>query len=140
VYFSMPYRMIGWPVAAGMLAHAAHWWAITGWNADLATAALLACLLVGVMLIPVAYYLRMPFAAIGFAAVVALVPGVYVFRTLSGVIQLQSNSSPDLLAATASDASVAILVVAGMAIGLAVPMRIRDALVSARWQAGKARH
>jgi len=28
VYFSMPWRMIGWPVAAGMLAHAAHWLAL----------------------------------------------------------------------------------------------------------------
>jgi uncharacterized membrane protein YjjP (DUF1212 family) len=140
VYFSMPYRMIGWPVAAGMLAHAAHWWAITGLNADLPTAALLACLLVGLMLVPVAHFLRMPFTAIGFAAVVALVPGVYVFRTLSGIIQLQSNTSPDLLAATASDAAVAILVVAGMAIGLAVPMRIRDVLVSARRRSDNPRH
>jgi hypothetical protein len=63
-----------------------------------------------------------------------------VFRTLSGCIQLQSNASPDLLALTASDASVAILVVAGMAIGFAVPMRIRDALVSVRRQADKARN
>lgn len=142
VYFSMPYRMIGWPVAAGMLAHAAHWWALRGWNTDLPTAALVACLLVGIVLIPVAHFLRVPFAAIGFAAVVALVPGVYVFRTLSGIIQLQNKTSPDLLAATVSDAAMATLVVAGMAIGLVVPMRIRDILVSAsaRRRADNSRH
>jgi len=130
VYFSMPYRMIGWPVAAGMLARAAYWWALMGWQVDLPTAALVACLLVGVMLIPVAYFLRMPFAAIGFAAVVALVPGVYVFRMLSGIIQMQSKPSADVLVATASDAAVAGMVVAGMAIGLVLPMRIRDVLVT----------
>jgi uncharacterized membrane protein YjjP (DUF1212 family) len=131
VYFSMPYRMIGWPVVAGMLAHAAHWYALAGWKLDLPTAALAACLLVGLLLIPVSHFLRMPFAAIGFASVVALVPGVYVFRMLSGIVQLQSTTSADLLAATVSDAAVATLVVAGMAIGLVVPMRLRDALVSA---------
>jgi len=128
VYFSMPYRMIGWPVAAGMLAHATHWWALTGWKVSLPTAALLACLLVGFLLIPVAHLLRMPFAAIGFASVVAMVPGVYVFRTLSGVLQLQ-NATSSVLAATVSDAAVATLVVAGMAIGLVVPMHLRDVLV-----------
>jgi len=128
VYFSMPYRMIGWPVAAGMLAHATHWWALTGWKVSLPTAALVACVLVGVLLTPVAHFLRMPFAAIGFASVVAMVPGVYVFRTLSGILQLQSATS-SVLAATVSDAAVAALVVAAMAIGLVVPMHIRDALV-----------
>jgi uncharacterized membrane protein YjjB (DUF3815 family) len=131
VYFSMPYRMIGWPVAAGMLAGGAHWWALTGWNAHLPTAALVACLLVGVMLVPVAHFLRIPFTAIGFAAVVALVPGVYLFRMLSGIMQLQTTASPELLAATVSDAAVATLVVAGMAIGLVVPMHVRDVLISA---------
>jgi uncharacterized membrane protein YjjP (DUF1212 family) len=131
VYFSMPYRMIGWPVAAGMLARGVHWWAVTGWKVDLPTAALVACLLVGVLLIPVSHFLRMPFAAIGFAAIVALVPGVYVFRAVSGILQLQNNASADLLAATVSDAVVATLVVAAMAIGVAVPMRLRDVLVSA---------
>jgi uncharacterized membrane protein YjjP (DUF1212 family) len=130
VYFSMPYRMIGWPVAAGMLAHAMHWWALTGWKVSLPTAALVACLLVGFLLIPVAHFLRMPFAAIGFASVVAMIPGVYVFRTLSGLVQLQNTTSP-VLAATVSDATVATLVVAGMAIGLVVPMHIRDVLVAA---------
>ena len=88
------------------------------------------------LLIPVSHFLRMPFAAIGFASVVALVPGVYVFRMLSGIVQLQSTTSADLLAATVSDAAVAILVVAGMAIGLVVPMCLRDALVFA----GARRH
>jgi uncharacterized membrane protein YjjB (DUF3815 family) len=140
VYFSMPYRMIVWPVVVGMLARAAHWWAISGWHFDLPLAALLSCLLVGVVLIPVAHLLRIPFAAIGFAAVVALVPGVYVFRMLSGVEQLQSNTSPQLLAATVSDAALSSLIVAGMAIGLVVPMRIRDHLVAAanRQQAKEA--
>jgi uncharacterized membrane protein YjjB (DUF3815 family) len=122
--------MIGWPVAAGMLAHAAHWWTLAEWKVGLPTAALVSCLLVGVLLVPVSHVLRMPFAAIGFAAVVAMVPGVYVFRMLSGIVQLQSTTS-DVLAATVSDAAVATLVVAGMAIGLVVPMRIRDVVVRA---------
>jgi uncharacterized membrane protein YjjP (DUF1212 family) len=132
VYFSMPYRMIGWPVGVGMVAHAAHWWSITNWHASLAVAALLSCLVVGTALAPIAYLLRIPFAAIGFAAVVALVPGMYVFRTLAGLVQLTSNASPPLLTAAASDGAIAALVVAGMAIGLAVPNHIRNAVLAAR--------
>lgn len=132
VYFSMPYRMIGWPVAAGMIAHAAHWWAISIWHASLAVGAFVSCLIVGTALSPVAHLLRMPFAAIGFAAVVALVPGMYVFRTLAGLVQLASNASPALLTEAASNGTVAALVVAGMAVGLTVPNRIRNAILAAR--------
>jgi uncharacterized membrane protein YjjP (DUF1212 family) len=110
VYFSMPYRMIGWPVVAGMAAHAVHWWAMTAGHQSLATAAFLACLLVGI----------------------ALVPGVYMFRMLAGLVELPGTASPQLLAATVSDGAVAALVVTGMAVGLVVPMHIRDAMVAAR--------
>jgi uncharacterized membrane protein YjjB (DUF3815 family) len=109
-----------------------HWWAITAWHLSLATAAFLACLLVGAALVPVAHLLRMPFAAIGFASVVALVPGVYIFRMLSGLVQLPGSASPALLAATVSDGAVASLVVTGMAVGLVVPMHTRDAIVASR--------
>jgi uncharacterized membrane protein YjjP (DUF1212 family) len=131
VYFSMPYRMIGWPVAAGMVAHAAHWWSITVWHASLAIAAMVSCLIVGTTLAPIAYLLRMPFTAIGFAAVVSLVPGMYVFRTLAGLVQLTSSASPPLLTAAASSGAVAAWVVAGMAIGLVVPNHIRNAVAAA---------
>lgn len=136
VYFSMPYPMIGWSVAAGMLAHAVHWWSMTAWHASLAVAALVSCLVVGALLAPVSYLLRIPFAAIGFAAVVALVPGMYVFRTLAGLSQLTSNPSPALLTAAASNGAIAALVVAGMAIGLVVPNHIRNAILSARERRG----
>jgi uncharacterized membrane protein YjjB (DUF3815 family) len=128
----MPYRMVGWPVAAGMLAHLAHWWLINTWHASLAFAALVSCLIVGTALAPIAYRLRMPFAAIGFAAVVALVPGMYIFRSLAGLVQLASSASPAVLAAAASDAAVASLVVAAMASGLIVPNHARNAILAAR--------
>lgn len=122
VFFSMPYRTIGWPVGVGMLAHAGHWWATTVAHADLAVAALASCLLVGVLLVPISHHLRIPFAAIGFASVVAMVPGVYVFRMLSGLAVFAGQPTPELLTSLAADGAVAALIIAGMATGLAVPM------------------
>jgi uncharacterized membrane protein YjjP (DUF1212 family) len=132
VFFSMPYRMIGWPVAVGMLAHAAHWWTLTVWHVDIATAALVSCLIAGVLLIPISHYLRMPFAAIGFASVVALVPGVYVFRMLSGLVRFADLPAPELLTSLTSDGAVALLVIAGMATGLAAPMHAYAVVASRR--------
>ena len=128
VFFSMPYRMIGWPVAVGMLGHAAHWWALTVWQVDIATAALVSCLIAGTLLVPISHYLRMPFAAIGFASVVALVPGVYVFRMLSGLVQFARLPTSDLLTSLTSDGATAVLVITGMATGLAVPMHAYSVL------------
>ena len=51
VFFSTPLRMLGWPVAIGMLAHAVRWGALKA-GAGVATGALVACLLVGGILAP----------------------------------------------------------------------------------------
>ncbi len=131
VFFSMPYRMIGWPVAVGMLGHATHWWALTVWHTDIATAALISCLITGILLIPISHSLRIPFAAIGFASVVALVPGVYVFRMLAGVVQFATVPTSALLTSLTSDGAVAALVITGMATGLAVPMHFYAVLTAA---------
>jgi uncharacterized membrane protein YjjP (DUF1212 family) len=123
VYFSMPWRMIGWPVGAGMLAHGVHWYALEA-GVSMALAAFASCLLVGVLLVPVSHHMRIPFAGIGFAAVVALVPGVFVFRTLSGFVEFVGNPSAQLLSATAADLIGATVIVVGMALGLALPMHL----------------
>ena len=43
VFFSMPLRMLGWPAAVGMLAHALRWWT-SPCGFGVATGALVACL------------------------------------------------------------------------------------------------
>lgn len=121
VYFAMPYRLIAWPVVVGALAHGLRWWAMTYWGVNIAVGAFLACLLVGIVMSVVSARLHIPFAAVAFAAVVSLVPGVYVFRMLDALGSLPFTGTADTLLAAVSDGTTAALIVLAMAVGLAIP-------------------
>ena len=62
-------------------------------------------------------------AAIGFASVVSMIPGVYLFRLASGLLQIAggSGTTVDLLSATAADGLIAVIVILAMSFGLVVP-------------------
>jgi hypothetical protein len=70
----------------------------------------------------------MPFAAIGFASVVSIMPGVYLFRMASGLVQIAATPQPslELISATIANGMTAGVIIVAMSFGLIIPKLIID--------------
>jgi uncharacterized membrane protein YjjP (DUF1212 family) len=123
-FFAMPWRMLPIPILIGALAHACRWAVIAVGGGSVETGALVACLVVSTLVTPIADRLSLPFAAVGFASVVSLIPGVFLFRMAGGLVELVAvgrKASPELLLSTVTDGMTAVLIFLAMAFGLIAP-------------------
>ena len=128
-FFNMPWRMLPIPILVGMLAHACRWAVISRAGATAETGALVACIVVGIIMTPIANRLRLPFAGVAFASVVSLLPGVFLFRMAAGVIDivmLDERAPRELFVQVTSDGMTALLIVLAMAFGLILPKMCID--------------
>ena len=127
-FFSMPWRLLVVPVTVGMVCHAMHWTAMA-WGADVALAALVACALAGTMSAVASRHLDLPFAALAFASVVSMMPGVFIFELAGGLSQLYRDggvASAALSSSIYANGMTAMLVVMAMTFGLIVPKMLLD--------------
>jgi uncharacterized membrane protein YjjP (DUF1212 family) len=142
-FFSMPWRLLAFPIAAGMLAHAARWALITVAGTNAATGALVACMLVSALVTPVVDRLHLPFAALAFCAVVSLMPGFFLFNAATGIVELISigpSAPPALLMSIATNGATAFLIIMAMTFGLILPRMLFERALSRMTRHDRAMH
>ena len=127
VLFSMPLQLLPLPILVGALAQALRWLALTQ-GFGVGAAALIACLSIGTILIPIARKQQIPFAAIGFISVVSMIPGSYLFTMAAGLVQIAAgqDATLDLIAGTLTNGTVALLITLAISLGLVIPKLVFD--------------
>jgi uncharacterized membrane protein YjjP (DUF1212 family) len=135
IFFTIPAQMLVYPVVMGMGAHAVRYWAMSHFELSNAAASGLACLFVGIVLVPIARRLRLPFAAVGFASVVSMIPGIFLFRLGGGLLEITKSighSFQPALSGVVADGATAFLTVVTMCLGLVLPKSLYDYLAQVR--------
>jgi hypothetical protein len=106
--FSMPWRLLAVPIAAGML--------------------------VSVLATPVVDRLHLPFVAVAFSAVVSLMPGFFLFNAATGLVELVSigpGAPAALLTSVVTNGAAAFLIIMAMTFGLILPRMLFERLLPA---------
>jgi len=134
VLFSMPLRLLPLPIIVGAFAQALRWGVLAA-GFRVGAAALVASLAIGLILIPVARRQQLPFAAIGFIAVVSMIPGSYLFTMAAGLAQIATGEDMtlELIGVTLASGTQALLIIVAISLGLVIPKLVLD-FIDERWK------
>ena len=98
-------------------------------GANVATRALVACILVSIIVTPVVDHLHLPLAAFGFSSVVSMMPGFFLFEAAIALVELVSmggRAPVTLLTDIAANGATAFLVILAMTFGLILPRMLLE--------------
>ena len=121
--FNVPRKMLAACVLCGMLGHGTREICLN-MGLGIISGNLIASTLVGFLTVYFSRRYQAPSAAIAFGAVVGMIPGAFIFRSISGLTQILDRGTAtefSLLINTVIAASKAVLMTRAIPVGLAIP-------------------
>lgn len=121
-FFNAPWRVKWISVACGMLGYCLRYLCLAE-GASLSTSTLIACLAIGLFANIAAIRWRLPFSGVAFAGAVPLMPGMLIYRSMAGALELALTgpiAQPAQATAILSQLLNSSLIVGAMAVGLLV--------------------
>ncbi|MCU0387804.1 MAG: threonine/serine exporter family protein [Chitinophagaceae bacterium] len=96
-------------------------------GAGIISASFIAAVAVGLASIPIAHASQVPPVIFSIPSVIPLVPGVFAYRTMMGLMRMalpNGNEASEKLASTFQNGAITLFVIMGIALGVALPMHI----------------
>ena len=96
-------------------------------TAGVVLASFAGALVVGFSSIPIAHFRHVPPMIFAIPSVIPLIPGVFAYRTMLGLMKLTGAIGPDytqILSETVNNGSKTLFVIMSLAMGVAVPMHL----------------
>jgi uncharacterized membrane protein YjjB (DUF3815 family) len=87
-------------------------------------ASLLAASAVGFVSIPIAHWRHVPPVTITIPSVIPLVPGLFAYRTMLGLMKFINHTEVDVLTRMAYNAAMTLFITLSIALGVTLPMLI----------------
>lgn len=119
-FYNAPWRVLWTSIVCGMVGHGIRYICLVG-GMELAVSTFFACMAIGFMANRWVSSMRIPFAAVAFAGAVPMMPGVLMFRSIGGAMDISAagNLAPlPLIADTLANFFKASFVVGAMGMGL----------------------
>jgi uncharacterized membrane protein YjjP (DUF1212 family) len=124
-FYNAPWRVLWVSILCGMVGHGIRYLCLDYLSVEIST--LFACLAIGLIAAVAADRRHLPFSAVAFAGAVPMMPGVFIYQSLAGVMRLSAagtSADPALAVATLALSCKSALVAGAMAIGLLVGARL----------------
>lgn len=140
VLFNAPTRTLFAIWTGGFLAGFVKFAALQGMpGSGVILCSFIAAVMVGIASIPVAHSRHVPPMIFAIPSVIPLVPGVFAYRTMLGLMKLTGNIGNEysqILSETVHNGVITLFVIMALSLGVTVPMYLltRDSVKKIRWK------